>query len=88
MTLPLITTDTLTLPAPALTAREIQILREWVMRDTKSQVAGALFITSATVSTHVNRIRIKYAAVGRPAGTKAALLARALQDGHIDLDEL
>lgn len=86
MTLPSMTTETL--PAPALTAREIQILREWVMRDTKSEVAGALFITQATVSTHVNRIRIKYAAVGRPAGTKAALLARALQDGHIDLDEL
>lgn len=76
------------LPAPALTAREIQILREWVMRDSKSDVATALFISSATVSTHVNRIRLKYAAIGRPANTKAALLARALQDGHIDLDEL
>ncbi|MBA4022859.1 MAG: LuxR family transcriptional regulator [Gordonia sp.] len=76
------------LPAPTLTAREIQILREWVMRDSKSDVATALFITSATVSTHVNRIRLKYAAIGRPANTKAALLARALQDGHIDLDEL
>ncbi|WP_308203592.1 LuxR C-terminal-related transcriptional regulator [Gordonia rubripertincta] len=76
------------MPAPTLTAREIQILREWVMRDSKSDVATALFITSATVSTHVNRIRLKYAAIGRPANTKAALLARALQDGHIDLDEL
>lgn len=86
MTLPLSTSDSL--PAPNLTAREIQILREWVMRDSKSDVAGALFITAATVSTHVNRIRIKYAAVGRPANTKASLLARALQDGHVDLDEL
>lgn len=86
MTLPLSTSDPL--PAPNLTAREIQILREWVMRDSKSEVAEALFITPATVSTHVNRIRIKYAAVGRPANTKAALLARALQDGHVDLDEL
>ncbi len=76
------------LPAPTLTAREIQILREWVMRDSKSDVATALFITAATVSTHVNRIRLKYAAIGRPANTKAALLARALQDGHVDLDEL
>ena len=76
------------LPAPPLTAREIEILREWVMRDSKAEVAKALFITPATVSTHVNRIRLKYASVGRPANTKAALLARALQDGHIDLDEL
>ena len=76
------------LPAPPLTAREIEILREWVMRDSKAEVAKALFITPATVSTHVNRIRLKYASVGRPANTKAALLARALQDGHIELNEL
>jgi DNA-binding CsgD family transcriptional regulator len=81
-------TGSQSLPAPTLTAREIEILREWVMRDSKSEVAKALFITPATVSTHVNRIRLKYAAVGRPASTKAALLARALQDGHINLDEL
>ncbi len=86
MTLSLSTSESL--PAPDLTEREIQILREWVMRDSKSDVAEALFITTATVSTHVNRIRIKYASVGRPASTKAALLARALQDGHVDLDEL
>ena len=76
------------LPAPKLTAREIQILREWAMRDTKSEVAATLFITSATVSTHINRIRLKYAAIGRPATTKAALIARALQDGHVHLYEL
>lgn len=76
------------LPTPKLTAREIQILREWAMRDTKSEVAATLYITSATVSTHINRIRLKYAAIGRPATTKAALIARALQDGHIQLDQL
>lgn len=76
------------LTRPKLTAREIQILREWAMRDTKSEVAATLFITSATVSTHINRIRLKYAAIGRPATTKAALIARALQDGHVHLYEL
>jgi hypothetical protein len=41
-----------------------------------------------TVNTHLGRTRTKYAAVGRTATTKSALLARALQDGIIDLDEL
>jgi hypothetical protein len=34
------------------------------------------------------RIRAKYAGVGRAAPTKAMLLARALQDGLITLDEI
>jgi DNA-binding CsgD family transcriptional regulator len=46
-----------------------------------------LFITASTVNTHVNRIRAKYSASGRPANTKAVLLARALQDGYVTLDE-
>jgi len=37
---------------------------------------------------HIARVRIKYAEVGRPASTKAALVARALQDRLIDLDDL
>lgn len=73
---------------PRLTGREVEVLRTWVMHDSKSDAARALFISPATVSTHVNRIRGKYAATGRPANTKASLLARALQDGYIDIDEL
>jgi hypothetical protein len=38
--------------------------------------------------THIARIRSKYADVGRPARTKAQLLARALQDGLVQLDDL
>jgi DNA-binding CsgD family transcriptional regulator len=73
--------------SPRLTAREIEVLRCWVKHDSKSSAADELFITTATVNTHVNRIRVKYAESGRPAHTKAALLVRALQDGHIDIDE-
>jgi hypothetical protein len=40
------------------------------------------------VNTHFGRVRTKYAAIGRPAPTKAALIARALQDGLINIDEL
>ncbi|MDV2476600.1 LuxR family transcriptional regulator [Rhodococcus zopfii] len=73
---------------PALSAREVEILREWLMSDSKSEVATRLFLAPATVSTHIARIRDKYALVGRVASSKAMLLARALQDGLIDIDEL
>ncbi|WP_068161195.1 LuxR C-terminal-related transcriptional regulator [Rhodococcus phenolicus] len=73
---------------PALSAREVQVLRGWLRSDSKTDVAAALFISVATVNTHLARIREKYVAAGRPAGTKAALTARALQDGYITLDEL
>ncbi len=33
-------------------------------------------------------LRDKYAATGRPATTKAALIARAIQDGLIDVNDL
>jgi hypothetical protein len=33
-------------------------------------------------------VRAKYAAVGRAATTKAALVAREIQDGIIDVDDL
>lgn len=73
---------------PALSAREVEILREWLMSDSKSEAAARLFVASTTVSTHIARIRAKYVLVGRAAPTKAALLARALQDGLIVVDEL
>jgi hypothetical protein len=33
-------------------------------------------------------VRAKYAAVGRPATTKAALVARAIQDGIVNVDDI
>ncbi len=44
-------------------------------------VAKRLFIEPSTVRTHLQRGPAKYAAVGRPAPTKAALIARAVRDG-------
>jgi DNA-binding CsgD family transcriptional regulator len=73
---------------PHLSAREREVLIAWVRCDSKAQVGNELYLSIATVNTHIARIRDKYAAVGRPAGTKAALLARALQDGLIALDDL
>lgn len=73
---------------PGLTDREIQVLRTWLLTDSKIMVARELCISIGTVNTHLTRIRAKYTAVERTARTKAALAARAIQDGLLSLDEL
>lgn len=73
---------------PDLTLRERQVLIAWILDDNKDSVALRLHISAATVRTVVQRVRAKYAAAGRPAPTKAALVARALQDGLIKIDQL
>ncbi|WP_255450016.1 response regulator transcription factor [Skermania sp. ID1734] len=75
-------------PLPGLSAREIEVLLAWIQSDSKSEVARRLYIAAGTINTHLTRIRMKYQNVGRPASTKAALLARALQDGYITLEQL
>lgn len=75
-------------PRPQLAPREREVLLAWILCDNKDDVARQLQISATTVRTHVQRIREKYAAVGRPAPTKAALLARAIQDGLIDVNDL
>lgn len=72
---------------PALSEREVQVLLAWLAADSKEEAAARLYISASTVSTHIARIRAKYASLGRPAPTKAHLLARALQDGHTTLPE-
>lgn len=73
---------------PDLAPREKEVLIAWLLTDNKNVVARQLHVSPATVRTHLQRIRAKYAAVGRPARTKAALVARALQDGLIKIDDL
>ena len=73
---------------PDLAPREREVLIAWFRTDSKDGVAQQLHIAPTTVRTHLQRVRAKYAAVGRPATTKAALVARALQDGLIDVDDL
>jgi DNA-binding CsgD family transcriptional regulator len=75
-------------PRPDLTDREIEVLLCWIRHDSKTEVAKALFLSLGTVNTHLTRIRAKYTSVGRPAPTKAGLVARALQDGLVDISEL
>lgn len=73
---------------PALSPRETEVLVEWFQSESKEFVAQRLNITLSTVNSHLERIRVKYAAIGRQAPTKAALVARAIQDGLIGLDDL
>jgi DNA-binding NarL/FixJ family response regulator len=73
---------------PVLAPREQEVLLAWFRTDSKELVAQQLFLAPSTVRTHLQRIRAKYIAAGRPAGTKAALVARAIQDRIISIDEL
>ncbi len=77
-----------TIPKPRLAAREKEVLLGWLQTGSKEMVAERLHISPTTVRTHLQRIRAKYAAVGRPASTKAALAARAIQDGLLAVDDL
>jgi len=73
---------------PRLSAREVDVLLEWFRCESKAGVAERLRLSARTVSTYLDRVRIKYANAGRPATTKAHLVARAVQDGLISLDDL
>ncbi|MEU6156095.1 hypothetical protein ABZ816_39565 [Actinosynnema sp. NPDC047251] len=58
-------------------------------RDLRQLVeVGRLEITVRTVNSYIDRARIKYADAGRSAPTKAALVARAIQDGFVRLEDL
>lgn len=73
---------------PRLSDREREILIEWFLSESKEMVASKLGLSPRTVGTHIDRVRIKYANAGRPAQTKATLMARAIQDGLIGIDDL
>ncbi|AFP37739.1 Two component transcriptional regulator, LuxR family [Mycolicibacterium smegmatis MC2 155] len=71
-----------------LSAREQEILIAWLKSDSKTEVGKALHLAPGTVRTYLQRIRDKYERAGRPARTKAALVARAIQDGYVDVADL
>ena len=73
---------------PVLSDREREVLLAWFESDSKALVARRFGLSAKTIDTYIARVRIKYAEVGRPASTKAALVARALQDRLVDLDDL
>ena len=73
---------------PAFGEREREVLLAWLVGTTKESTARALYVSPHTVKTHIERVRDKYDAVGRPAPTKVALLLRAIEDGLIDVSDI
>jgi len=77
-----------TLGRVKLSDREREVLIAWFQTESKELVGKRLYIAPTTVRTHLQRARAKYALVGRPAPTKSALLARAIEDGILSAGEL
>jgi len=73
---------------PRLAPMEVVALRAWFASSSKGLAAAMLGISPKTVDTYIERVRVKYAAVGREAPTKSELVARALEDGLVTLEEL
>ncbi|MCK2034562.1 LuxR C-terminal-related transcriptional regulator [Microbacterium sp. SSW1-49] len=69
-----------------LSTREGEVLALYAAGETAERVAQALFVSRETVLDHIRRIRVKYAAVGRPALTKVDLFRRAVEDGFVQQD--
>ena len=73
---------------PALSQQEQQALLLWFQGMTKASVGRRMSISENTVRQYINRARAKYAATGRTAPSKDALLARAIEDGVIKPGEI
>ncbi|MEV4756126.1 response regulator transcription factor [Micromonospora sp. NPDC049559] len=73
---------------PTLSEKEREALLLWFQSMSKASVARRMNISEHTVKQYVDRARIKYARAGRPAATKAALLARAIEDGLVRAEEI
>lgn len=67
-----------------LSDREREVLSIYASGMTQKQVAHSLGIKNSTVKEHLDRIRRKFANVGRPITDKTDFLKRALEDGIID----
>lgn len=67
-------------PGPALTAREIEILQLLAKGAGNKEIARSLFITEATVKTHLNHV---YGKLG--VDTRTAAVSQAVERGYIRL---
>jgi len=73
---------------PGLSEQERQALLLWFQGMSKASVGRRMSISENTVRQYISRARAKYAATGRPAPSKDALLARAIEDGVIKPGEI
>jgi DNA-binding NarL/FixJ family response regulator len=73
---------------PALSEQELQALLLWFQGMSKASVGRRMSVSENTVRQYISRARAKYAATGRTAPSKDALLARAIEDGVIKPGEI
>jgi two-component system nitrate/nitrite response regulator NarL len=73
---------------PELSQQELQALLLWFQGMSKASVGRRMSISENTVRQYISRARAKYAATGRTAPSKDALLARAIEDGVIKPNEI
>jgi DNA-binding NarL/FixJ family response regulator len=71
-----------------LSAREAEVLSLYASGMSLKQVAYQLQIKPSSAKEHIDRVRIKYAKLGREAATKVDLFRRAVEDGLISGDLL
>lgn len=69
---------------PALSERELEVLRSLGMGLADKQIARAMGISEDTVKEYLRRIRAKYTDRGRPAKSRVDLYRRSLEDGVSD----
>jgi DNA-binding NarL/FixJ family response regulator len=73
---------------PVLSQQEQQALLLWFQGMSKASVGRRMSISENTVRQYISRARAKYAATGRTAASKDALLARAIEDGVLRPSEI
>lgn len=72
----------------SLSAREQEVLSLYASGMSLKQVAYQLQIKPSSAKEHIDRVRVKYARLGREAATKVDLFKRAVEDGIISGDLL
>ncbi|MFM1845112.1 MAG: hypothetical protein RI917_430 [Actinomycetota bacterium] len=67
----------------SLSTREREVLSLYASGMSLKQVAFQLEIKQSSAKEHIDRVRVKYAKLGRQAATKVDLFKRAVEDGII-----
>ena len=68
---------------PKLSTSEREALALYASGYSIAEVASQMNVQYETAKTYLRRVREKYSRAGRPASTKADLIRRAAEDGHL-----
>lgn len=71
------------LRAVDLSPRQREVLELYASGESAKRVASLAGLSTDTVQDYINRIRHKYAMVGRPVHTKVDMYRRAQEDGYL-----